>query len=160
MKVLVAGATGVVGRPLVRILRERGHEVVGTTRGPGRARWMRELGAELVGCDALDADAVSAAVRRAPPGGDRQPADRAVGPAQPPPLPRVDRADQPNCAASAPATSSRRRSPPERGMLVSQSIAFAYRWDGTGLKTEDDPLFDHDLGFADAVVALEASSSG
>ncbi len=40
-------------------------------------------------------------------------------------------------------------------LLVSQSVAFAYRWDGSALKTEDDPLFDADLGFGPAVAALE-----
>jgi uncharacterized protein YbjT (DUF2867 family) len=34
MKVLIAGATGAIGRPLVRLLLADGHEVVGITRTP------------------------------------------------------------------------------------------------------------------------------
>jgi nucleoside-diphosphate-sugar epimerase len=39
-------------------------------------------------------------------------------------------------------------------LLVSQSIAFAYRWDGDGLKTEDEPLIDDQPEFRRAVQAL------
>ncbi|MGZ5339490.1 MAG: NmrA family NAD(P)-binding protein [Thermoleophilaceae bacterium] len=45
MKVLVAGATGALGRPLVRQLVERGHEVFGMTRSESRAELIRGLGA-------------------------------------------------------------------------------------------------------------------
>ena len=38
MKVVVTGATGFVGRPLVRELMARGHEVIAWTRDPARAR--------------------------------------------------------------------------------------------------------------------------
>jgi nucleoside-diphosphate-sugar epimerase len=38
MKVLIAGATGVVGRPLVRMLGRGGHEVFALTRSPPRSR--------------------------------------------------------------------------------------------------------------------------
>ena len=34
MRILVAGATGALGRRLVPLLGENGHEVVGTTRSP------------------------------------------------------------------------------------------------------------------------------
>ena len=34
MRVFVAGATGVIGRRLVPILREHGHEVTGMVRSP------------------------------------------------------------------------------------------------------------------------------
>jgi len=63
MKVMVFGATGAVGRPLVRMLRERGDTVIGTTRAPGRSEAaLAELGAEAVVCDALDGDSVRRAV--------------------------------------------------------------------------------------------------
>ena len=45
MRVFVAGATGVIGRPLTKQLREAGHEVIGTTRSSERAEMLRELGA-------------------------------------------------------------------------------------------------------------------
>src|SRR5437667_360349 len=46
MKVFVAGATGVLGRPTVRALVEAGHAVRGTARGPEKADLLRSLGAE------------------------------------------------------------------------------------------------------------------
>jgi nucleoside-diphosphate-sugar epimerase len=58
MKVLVIGATGAVGAPLVSQLVERGHEVVGTSRTLERAEKLRDLGAEPAVLDALDRDAV------------------------------------------------------------------------------------------------------
>ena len=48
MKVFVAGASGVVGRPLVRQLVEAGHEVTGTTRREEKAGAIREAGADAV----------------------------------------------------------------------------------------------------------------
>jgi len=67
MRVLVAGATGVIGRPLVRQLREAGHDVVGTTRSPERAETLRELGAKPMVLDARDTEALRAAVMEAEP---------------------------------------------------------------------------------------------
>ena len=58
MRVLVVGAGGVIGTRLVPQLRERGHEVIGTSRSSGRATRLRALGAEPVVLDALDARAV------------------------------------------------------------------------------------------------------
>lgn len=60
MKVFVAGASGVIGRPLVRGLVEAGHEVTGTTRSEAKAGPIREAGGTVVICDALDADALGA----------------------------------------------------------------------------------------------------
>jgi nucleoside-diphosphate-sugar epimerase len=51
-RVLVAGATGVLGRPLVPLLLERGHVVAGLTRSQGEL--VRELGAEPIVCDVFD----------------------------------------------------------------------------------------------------------
>lgn len=67
MRVFVAGATGALGRPLLRALIEAGHDVTGTTRSPERAAALREQGATPVVLDALDADAVHAAVAAAEP---------------------------------------------------------------------------------------------
>jgi 2-alkyl-3-oxoalkanoate reductase len=67
MRVFVAGASGVIGRPLVRELSAAGHEVVGmTSREAGRAA-IEASGAQAVACDALDAEAVKAAVSSARP---------------------------------------------------------------------------------------------
>ena len=62
MKVMVVGAGGAIGMPLVRMLVADGHEVVGTTRSHGKAERLRALGAEPVLLDALDGTAVGRAV--------------------------------------------------------------------------------------------------
>jgi nucleoside-diphosphate-sugar epimerase len=67
MKVFVAGATGAIGSRLVPALRRNGHEVVGTTRTPAKAEWLRAIGAEPVVFDALDPIAVKDAVAAAAP---------------------------------------------------------------------------------------------
>jgi nucleoside-diphosphate-sugar epimerase len=63
MKVLIAGATGAIGRPLLRCLREAGHEpvaLVGSSRDLGRF-------ADQVEADVLDAESVAKAVRQVRP---------------------------------------------------------------------------------------------
>lgn len=67
MRVLLAGATGAIGRPLVPMLLAAGHEVLGTTRSQARAEQLRAAGAEPVVVDALDSEALAAAVRGARP---------------------------------------------------------------------------------------------
>jgi 2-alkyl-3-oxoalkanoate reductase len=67
MKVLVAGATGALGRQLVPQLVTRGHEVVGLTRSASKQELVRSLGARPVVVDALDPDAVAQAVASAEP---------------------------------------------------------------------------------------------
>jgi nucleoside-diphosphate-sugar epimerase len=57
MRVLVVGATGAIGGRLVRQLRERGHEVAGSSRSASRAGQLRELGAEPIVLDVLDSAA-------------------------------------------------------------------------------------------------------
>ena len=59
MKVLVIGATGAVGLPLVSQLVERGHAVVGTSRTQARAETLRRLGAEPAVLDVLDRQAAN-----------------------------------------------------------------------------------------------------
>src|SRR4051794_9806183 len=67
MKVLVAGATGVIGSALVPRLVARGHEVVGMTRSAAKQETLRSLGARPVLADALDPDQVAHAVASAEP---------------------------------------------------------------------------------------------
>jgi 2-alkyl-3-oxoalkanoate reductase len=67
MRILVAGATGVVGRRLIPMLVEAGHAVAGTTRSANKVDLLRSAGAEPVVADALDGSAVMAAVTRARP---------------------------------------------------------------------------------------------
>jgi 2-alkyl-3-oxoalkanoate reductase len=67
MRVFVAGATGALGRRLVPLLVAGGHQVTAMTRSPGKAAGLRAAGAEPVVADALDRDAVLAAVAEARP---------------------------------------------------------------------------------------------
>jgi nucleoside-diphosphate-sugar epimerase len=62
MNVFVAGATGVIGRPLVRLLRDAGHAVTGTTRSRHKAAALEALGARIIVVDVFDAAALSYAV--------------------------------------------------------------------------------------------------
>ena len=60
MKILLAGATGAVGRLLVPKLLDAGHEVVGLTRSSKRKGLILEMGAEAVVSDVFDRDAMKA----------------------------------------------------------------------------------------------------
>jgi nucleoside-diphosphate-sugar epimerase len=64
MRILIAGATGAIGRSLVRRLRANQHEVFALTRSHDSVAALKEIGAEAVYADALDASAVRAAVGR------------------------------------------------------------------------------------------------
>jgi nucleoside-diphosphate-sugar epimerase len=67
MKVLVAGATGAIGKQLIPRLIARGHDVAGVTRTPAKAGALRALGATPLVADALDAEAIGEAVAQARP---------------------------------------------------------------------------------------------
>jgi uncharacterized protein YbjT (DUF2867 family) len=62
MRILLAGATGVIGRQTVPVLASAGHQVIGLARTPARLP-----DAEVVVGDALDPVAVHGAVRAAAP---------------------------------------------------------------------------------------------
>jgi 2-alkyl-3-oxoalkanoate reductase len=67
MKIFVAGATGVIGRPLIAKLLERGHDLVALTRSSEKARTLAKQCVEPAIADVFDADAVRAAVIHARP---------------------------------------------------------------------------------------------
>ena len=64
MRILIAGATGAIGRPLVRCLKENRHSVFALARSPESSRAVTELGVEPVIADALDAASVKATIAR------------------------------------------------------------------------------------------------
>lgn len=70
MRVLLAGATGAIGRPLIRDLKQHGHSVFGlvpSAKSSESKHILTEMGAEAVIGDALDAASVRAAVARVRP---------------------------------------------------------------------------------------------
>jgi nucleoside-diphosphate-sugar epimerase len=153
VRVFVAGATGAIGRPLVPKLIAAGHEVTGMTRSEAKAEQVRAAGADAAVVDVFDADALRIAIDSAAP---------EVIVHELTALPdRIDFRKEDTYAAtnrlrtegtqnlidSARAAGARR--------FVCQSIAFAYRLDGKGLKTEDDPLLvDAPGAFGSGVSAL------
>jgi nucleoside-diphosphate-sugar epimerase len=67
MRIFVAGGSGTIGVPLVKALVRAGHQVTATTRSSDKQLMLRAFGASPVVVDALDADALAAAVRTAAP---------------------------------------------------------------------------------------------
>lgn len=67
MKILVAGATGALGRQLVPRLVAAGHTVTGMTRTPSKQEALLAMGATPLVADALDPEQVAQAVAEARP---------------------------------------------------------------------------------------------
>lgn len=140
MRVFVAGASGAIGRPLVRQLVAAGHEVTGTTRRQERAKEIEAAGATAVVCDAFDREALAAAVAAAqpevvvnqltslPPKYDPRKASFYEQ------TNRVRREGGHNLLEAARRAGARR--------LVTQSISFLYAPEGDWVKSEDAPVFD------------------
>jgi nucleoside-diphosphate-sugar epimerase len=130
MRIFLAGAAGVVGRPLVAMLVEAGHEVTGTTRTPERGTLLRSLGARAVIVDVYDRENLHAIVRDARPEAViHQLTDLAGGVSSGNARVRVEGTR--NLVDAALAAGVRR--------MISQSIAFVYR-PGDGPAREDEPL--------------------
>jgi len=140
MRVFVAGASGALGRRLVPALVRAGHVVVGMTRSLSKAGTIRAAGAEPVVADALDEDAVVAAVQRArpeavihqltaiPPRINLRAFERDFALTN-----RLRTEGTRHLVAAARASGARR--------LVAQSFAgWPYACDGARVKIEEDPL--------------------
>jgi nucleoside-diphosphate-sugar epimerase len=139
MKVFVAGASGVIGRPLVRRFVAVGHEVTGMTRSEDRAVDIRAAGAEAVVCDVFDSAALGAAVRGAapevvvheltalPPRLDYKAKQDPLAPTN-----RVRSEGTRNLLAAAKAAGARR--------FIAESVAFFYKPEGEWVKDEEAPL--------------------
>src|SRR5919107_5709734 len=67
MRIFVAGAPGAIGQRLRPLLPAGGHQVTAMTRRPDRVAGLRAAGADPVVADALDREAVLAAVTGARP---------------------------------------------------------------------------------------------
>jgi nucleoside-diphosphate-sugar epimerase len=142
MKVFVAGATGAIGKQLVPMLVEDGHEVTGMTRTAAKADLVRSLGARPAVADALDPEAVAKAVAEAEPeaivhemtdltGTFARNIDRSFATTN-----RLRTEGTDHLLAAAKGVGTRR--------FVAQSFA-GWPSDPTGgpVKTEDDPLQQH-----------------
>jgi nucleoside-diphosphate-sugar epimerase len=138
--VFLAGGSGVIGRRLIPQLVAAGHEVTATTRRPEKADLLRSLGAAPTVVDALDEQAVVAAVLAAR-------AEAVVHQLTDLP-PRYDPArlgpwyertsrlrveGTRHLLAGAAACGARR--------VVFQSIAFLYRLEGPAILDEDAPVW-------------------
>jgi nucleoside-diphosphate-sugar epimerase len=153
MRVFVAGASGAIGRPLVRQLVAAGHEVTGTTRREERAAEIRAAGATAVRCNVFSVDDLDKALRQAEP---------EVVVNQLTNLPqkynarkasfyettdRLRREAGHNLLEAARASGARR--------FLAQSIAFLYAPEGEWVKSEDARPFEDAPGhFRQAVEAL------
>jgi 2-alkyl-3-oxoalkanoate reductase len=140
MKVFVAGATGAIGRPLLPQLLAAGHEVSALTRSPEKAEDLLKAGVEPVVADALDRDAIVAAIVRAKPDvvvheltaiddlGDLRHFDRGFATTN-----RLRTEGTDNLLAGARAAGARR--------FVAQSFGgWPYAREGGMVKSESDPL--------------------
>ena len=139
MKVFVAGASGAIGRPLMRQLVEAGHEVTGTTRREERAEEIRAAGATAVVCDVFDLPALEAAVEAAAPQVvvnqlTSLPQDFNPRKIDYAPTNRVREEGGGNLMKAALAVGARR--------YVTQSIAFLYAPEGDWVKDEEARPFD------------------
>jgi nucleoside-diphosphate-sugar epimerase len=67
MKVLLAGATGVIGSRLVPLLVSDGYEVIGMTRSPEKVEPLRDQGANPIVCDVYDLEELGKALRASAP---------------------------------------------------------------------------------------------
>ena len=153
MKVFVAGASGAIGRPLVRQLLSAGHAVTGMTRREENAEAIRAAGAKAVVCDVFDAAALKSAVVEAapevviheltslPPRLDPKSKDALA------PTNRLRVEGTRNLIAAAKAAGARR--------LIAESVAFFFVAEGDWVKSEDAPAFGEAPGqFGEAAVAL------
>jgi nucleoside-diphosphate-sugar epimerase len=140
MRVLVVGATGVLGSRLVPLLTARGHQVTGTSRSAAKAGYLRSLGADPAALDVLDPAAVRATVAAARPDaivyqatdltgrGFARNMDRGFAPTN-----RLRTAGTDNLLAAAEAAGVHR--------FIGQSFApFRYAHEGGPVKEENDPL--------------------
>lgn len=154
MRVLVVGASGVIGTRLVPLLTAVGHDVVALSRSSRRTAGLEAAGVEVVVADALDRDQLLAAVRQAAP-------DAVVNL-----LTAIPAEINPRRLAKDFALTNQLRTEGTRNLIeaaqacgvrriVAQGVAYGYQ-PGDGLANEDAPLW-HDgtpRQFAPVLAAL------
>jgi nucleoside-diphosphate-sugar epimerase len=164
MKILVAGATGAVGRRLTPMLVAAGHGVAGLTRSPEKAEALRRAGVQAMVVDVFDRSAVRAAVLETRPEVvvHEMTALRAASD-----LVHFDRAFAATNRLRTEALDHLIAAAAESGVrrLVAQSFCgWPYARTGGPVKTEDDPLDPNpprEMRRAlDAIRNLESSVAG
>lgn len=156
MKVLVAGASGAIGRPLVALLQAAGHDVHALVRSAERAGALEAAGMQAHVCDVFDRGSVLTAVTTAAPEVlvdqltalpkllDIRKYEAALAPTN-----RLRAEATPHLMAAAQAAGVRR--------VVCQSISFITAPVGPAIHDEDAPLFlDAPKAFAPAIAAAHA----
>ena len=152
-RVFVAGATGVIGRPLVRQLVNAGHSVAGLTRSEAGAEQIAAQGATPIVADVFDEPLLVELESFGP----------EVVMHQLTALP--DKLDLRNIEEDLAPTNRLRTEGTDRlieaaqrvgaSRFIAQSIAFAYAPEGPGPRREEDPLMaDPPSGFKDALAAI------
>jgi nucleoside-diphosphate-sugar epimerase len=156
VRVFVAGASGVIGRRLVPLLVDAGHEVAAMGRSRERAAALRAAGVEAVVCDALDGPAVHAAVRDAAPDAVIHQLTAIPWRIRPRRFARdFELTDRLRTEGTRILVDAARAAGVER--IVAQSIAFAYEPTGARVKDEDAPLYvDAPKAFRRSARAVEA----
>ncbi|MFD3707501.1 NAD-dependent epimerase/dehydratase family protein [Nocardia sp. NPDC058658] len=152
MQVLLAGATGAIGRPLIRALTANGHTVSALVRNPSAHPLVRELGATPITADVLDHDGLLRAV-------DGLRADAVIHQATALRNAKVQRripADDPTGLLRTVGTANLLDAAAAvgAGRFVTQSLVLGYGYHDHGerLITERDRFGGYDGGVADEVV--------
>jgi len=157
VKVLVAGATGAIGRPLIGQLLAAGHEVVGLTRKPERADVLRAAGVEPVLCDVLDAQAARRAVIDV---GPEAIVDQLTSLPREYDIRKLSKMYAANDRVRRLGTAALVDAAREAGVrrYVVQSIAFLYAPEGGWVKSEDARIWlDAPAPFDESIKVLDAN---
>ena len=166
MRILLAGATGVIGRALLPLLLEQDHEVVALCHSPDKLEGLRARGAEAVAADALDAAALRDAVVAARPQAVIHQLTAIPARINPRKMVRdFAQNDRLRTEGTANLLAAAKAAGAER--LIAQSIAFAYAPGPAGtVHAEGDPLMTPAQApkefrrSAGALAALEAAVLG
>jgi nucleoside-diphosphate-sugar epimerase len=159
MRVLLAGATGAIGRQLLPMLLDAGHEVHGTTRDAGRAEELEAAGATAHVVDFLRPGAAAELIEQVKP---QVVIDQ---------LTSLPEHFDPRHAADAWATNDRIRREGSGSLIeaaeaggveryILQSISFTCQPGDDRLKVESDPLWrDAPAPFNETVAVVEANEN-
>jgi nucleoside-diphosphate-sugar epimerase len=157
LKIFLAGASGVIGRRLVPLLRATGHAVVGTTRTCEKVSLLAGLGAEPAVVDVFDFEGLRRAISAAAP---ETVVNQLTDLPHAPGTPGYEEGLERNARLRIEGTRNLVAAIKAVGVtrLIAQSIAFIYA-PGAGPRGENDPVDMNATGSrkrtVEGVVALE-----